>query len=160
MPSSNRRLTATSAALRRAPVAKAFMAGDSNRPTSGIARVSRVACAPTASSSQCSVAFCGTSITLTPIEVLAIHLESARERNAPPKPNSALTISRSFRLTPRTAQYRSRPRSSTMDDGDHREHGDIDRGEQDDALHAAHSFRAARCGIAGQPEPSEVHSHP
>ena len=87
-------LTATSAASRRAPVAKAFGSGESNTPTSGMPMPACEASARTVPTSHSSFAFAGLSMTCTPIARLAIHFDMASEISAPPKPNTAANTSR------------------------------------------------------------------
>ena len=87
-------LTATSAASRRAPVAKAFGSGESNTPTSGMPMPACVASWRTVPTSHSSFAFAGLSMTRTPMARLAIHLEMPSEISAPPNPNTAAMTSR------------------------------------------------------------------
>ena len=70
-------LTATSAASRRAPVAKAFGSGESNTPTSGMPMPACWAWLRTVFTSQLSAAFAGWVMTRTPIIRLADHFEIA-----------------------------------------------------------------------------------
>ena len=74
MPLSSPVLTATSALLRRAPVAKAFISGASKMPTSGMPMPAACAWRRTVSTSQLSAALRGCSMTRTPIMRLADEL--------------------------------------------------------------------------------------
>ena len=103
-------LTATSALLRLAPVAKALGCGDSKMPTSGMPMPARCAWARIVSTSHCSVLLAGCSMTRTPMERLAIHLDRNSEMSAPPNPNRAAKTSRPPRSLPREVMYWSMPR--------------------------------------------------
>ena len=94
MPRSSPVLTATSAASRRAPVAKALGCGESKTPTSGMPMPACSASPRTVLTSHCSSAVVGCSITRTPMARLAIHLDRASEISEPPNPNSAAMTSR------------------------------------------------------------------
>src|SRR6185437_4562220 len=102
-------LTATSAASRLYPVAKALGCGESNTPTSGIPTPAACASRATMLTSHCSVWVVAWPMTLTPMAVRAIHLDMRSDTNAPPKPNTAAKTSNACRLLPRTASQRSRP---------------------------------------------------
>ncbi len=94
-------LTATSALLRLAPVAKAFGAGESKIPTSGMSTPTLRACWATTDSSQRPVGSVVDGSTIcTPMARLAIHLDIAREMNEPPKPMNAAKTSSPPRLWP------------------------------------------------------------
>ena len=87
-------LTATRAALRFQPVAKAFGSGCWKMPTSGMVRPTVRAWRSTTPSSQRPVAsvVCG-SMTCTPMARLAMVLDINSEMNEPPKPNRAAKTS-------------------------------------------------------------------
>ena len=87
-------LTATSALLRLAPVAKALGSGESNTPTSGMPMPAFCAWLRTVATSHCSASLAGCAMTCTRIAILAIHLEISSEMNAPPKPKIAENTSR------------------------------------------------------------------
>src|SRR5688572_25801645 len=63
----------------------------------------------TASTSQASSAFRGFSITCTPIIRFAVHLEIARDTNAPPKPSTAPKTSSEVKLMPFASSQGSMP---------------------------------------------------
>ena len=109
-------LTATRAALRLAPVAKAFGSGESKIPTSGMPTPTARAWCSTTESSHCSVASPGGSMTRTPMVIFAIHFDMASEMKEPEKPKNAANTSRPPRLLPCTASQASRPsRRATTD---------------------------------------------
>ncbi len=66
--------------------------------------------------SQSSVEFDGVSITRTPIDFFAIHLEIASEMNEPPKPITAAKISSEPRFSPFAVRYGSTPRMRMVND--------------------------------------------
>src|SRR5688572_10697363 len=70
----------------------------------------------TVSTSQASSAFRGSSITCTPIIRFAVHLEIARDTNAPPKPSTAPKTSSEVKLMPFASSQGSMPsrRSVTL----------------------------------------------
>ncbi len=111
MPLSRPVLTATSALLRRAPVANAFISGVSKMPTSGMPMPAFSACTRTVSTSQRSVAVDGWSMTRTPIIRLAVHLDMASEIREPVKPTTAAKASSDpmSRPTPWASRIRSMP---------------------------------------------------
>src|ERR1700685_3886048 len=105
-------LTATSALLRLAPVAKALGVGEAKMPTSGMPMPACWARPRTIVSSRCSeeLADCG-SMTTTPIVRFAIHLDMASEMSEPEKPKKAAKTRSPERLCPWDASQRSRPSS-------------------------------------------------
>ncbi len=86
--------TATSALLRRMPVAKAFTSGASYTATSGMPMPAAWAWRATVSTSQRSVGVAGCVMTCAPTMRLALHLEMASEMNEPPMPKMAAKTSR------------------------------------------------------------------
>src|SRR5208283_4853989 len=110
-------LTATSAALRRAPVAKAFMSSASKMPTSGMPTPAWPASRLTVPSSQTSRSDCGSPMTRTPIIRLAVHFDSASEISAPPQPH---------------AEY---PLDDEHHHAEQNQHGEVGHDKEENALH-------------------------
>ena len=106
-------LTATSARLREAPVAKAFGSAASNTPTSGVATWQYSAWPRTVSSSQRSVSLAGASSTRTRIIRLASQRDSSSDSSAPPKPMTSEKTSSAprSRCTPRASSSPPMPSS-------------------------------------------------